>query len=172
MRESKEMATESAKAPAGRGPGWVRLVLVASLALNLVGAGLLAGAWLGHDPKAGPGRCDLAMGPLTAAMTPKDWRAMRPAFLARHPDLGRGPGALEQEYQPLLAALRRDPVDPAAISAALALLTAHNEQRMGSASEVIGAYLTALPAAERAKYVARLEEVLAKARARQARKHG
>ena len=168
MRESND--TPKATAPGGRGPRWVRILLVASLALNLIGAGLMAGAWLGHDPKTAPARRDFALGPLAAAMTHEDWKAMRPAFLALHPDLGRGPEALEQEYLPLLAALRAEPVDAGAITAALATLSEQNASRLASAREVIGGYLTSLPAEARAQYLARLEAFLAEAHERHARK--
>ncbi|NPD15690.1 periplasmic heavy metal sensor [Xinfangfangia sp. D13-10-4-6] len=138
--------------------GWVRALLVVSLALNLAIGGLWAGIWLGHE--GGGGRRDNGLGPLATAMRGEDWRAMREAWVSRQPEMKRGHQQLREDYDPLLAALRAEPFDPAAMQTALATISLHNSRRLTSASDVIGAYLATLNDKERLAYAHRLEEAL------------
>lgn len=144
--------------------GWVKALLVVSLAVNLGIAGLVAGAWAGgwweRDHSSG-GRRDSGLGPLATAMRGEDWRAMRPAWMSRNPDMKRGHEQLRADYDPLLAALRAEPFDAPAMQAALATISQSNSHRLISASEVIGAYLMTLSDADRDAYARRLEKALA-----------
>lgn len=153
---------ENGKTP-GRTRGWVRALLVLSLAFNLGIAGLAAGVWLGGGSESGHGsggRRDSGLGPLATAMGGEDWKAMRPAFVARNPDLKRGHAQLRADYDPLLLALRAEPFDQAAMQAALVTISQSNSHRLLSASEVIGDYLATLSDRDRAAYARRLEAAL------------
>ncbi|VDC31190.1 periplasmic heavy metal sensor [Pseudogemmobacter humi] len=151
------------EAPA-RTRGWVKVLLAVSLALNLAVAGLAAGSWLGHEKGGGTSRRDSGLGPLASAMTREDWRAMRPAWVSRNPDLGRGAEALRAEYDPLLAALRAEPFEVEALHEALARISESNARRLSAAREVIGGYLAGLDAGPRAAYADRLEAALNRAK--------
>lgn len=143
--------------------GWVKVLLAVSLALNLGVAGLAAGAWLGHE-KGGGSRRDSGLGPLASAMTREDWRAMRPAWVSRNPDLGRGEAALRADYDPLLAALRTEPFEVAALHEALTRISESNARRLSAAREVIGGYLASLDEGARMAYADRLEAALNRAK--------
>lgn len=148
--------------PTGNGTrGWVKVLLACSLAVNLAVVGLGAGAFLRiGGPSSRMERLDMGLGPLTAAMTRADWRAMRPAFMARHPDLKKGTKVLRADFDPVLAALRADDFDPAALDRALVAVAARNAARVDSAREVVADYLQSLPAAARKDYADRLEQRL------------
>ncbi len=153
---------ENTKAEA-RTRGWVKALLVASLALNLGIGGLFAGAWLGAwsgEEHSSGGRRDSGLGPLATAMRGDDWKAMRAAWVSKNPDLKRGHDQLRADYDPLLASLRAEPFDAPAMQAALAGISQNNSRRLLSASEVIGAYLATLSGAERLDYAKRLEKAL------------
>ena len=70
--------------------GWVKAVLALSLAVNLAVGGLFLGNLLREEVRAPRNDRDIGLGAVGQAMTREDWKAMRPAFLALHPDLKRG----------------------------------------------------------------------------------
>ncbi len=142
--------------------GWVKALLALSLALNVAIAGLAVGVILRHGGT--PQRTDrlLGLGPLTEAMTREDWRAMRPAYLELNPDLRAGAAALRQDFNSLLAALRADPFDEAAVDTALAAITRRNVDRLESGRVLLGGYMRGLPAERRIQIADRLENVLEK----------
>lgn len=149
--------------------GWVKIVLALSLALNLGIGGLVVGHLL--SPKPAPGvRSDLGLGPLARAMTREDWRAMRPDFIAKNPDLRHGAEALQQDFLPVLAALRAEPFDAEALRLALRSAAARNEERLVTAREVITDYLVAMPIEARHHYADRIEEALKRSRKPKAEK--
>ncbi len=145
-----------------RAPRWMQILLAISLALNLGVAGMAAGSFL---RTAGPAR-DLGLGPLGDALSREDRRALRRAFVALHPELGRGAAALRGDFDPLLAALRADPFDPAALDAALEGIVMHNVGRMRSSRDLIAERLKAMTPQSRAAFAARLETIVARAAAR------
>lgn len=157
------MMTDASPPPsaAPRTRGWVKILLAVSLAANLAVAGLAAGAFLRHGP---PRDRDIGLGPLAQAMTRDDWKAMRPAFLERHPDLKAGPAVLRGDFAALLAALRGEPFDPAALDGALEGIASRNADRLASARAVIADHLKAMTPAARAAYADRLERVLERGR--------
>lgn len=151
--------------------GWVKVVLALSLALNLGIGGVVAGSFLrnGGPPKV---ERDMGLGPLAEAMTREDWKAMRPAFLARHPDLKKGPDVLRADFDPVLAALRADPFDPAALDAALDVISTRNADRLASARVVIADYIKAMTPEARNAFAARLDEALIRGRKQRKDKAG
>ena len=160
QEESRMQGGDDQEIAPARTRGWVKALLAASLALNLAIGGLWAGMWLGHETTSGVGRRDSGLGPLASAMRGEDWKAMREAWVSRNPDLKRGHEQLRAEYDPLLATLRTEPFNAGAMQGALATISQNNSHRLISASEVIGAYLSTLPDAERLAYAKRLEKTL------------
>ena len=97
-----------------------RVVLVVSLALNLLVLGLLAGAALRDGSPRGPRGFDLSLGPIGQALDRSDRRAIA-ASLRRNPDLRP---LRRSEMRPGLdevdAVLRADALDEARLRQALA----------------------------------------------------
>ena len=63
--------------PSPGAPRWMRVLLVLSLALNLLVAGLLIGdALTGGGPGRGPRPAEMALGPVAQALDPADRRAI------------------------------------------------------------------------------------------------
>jgi len=96
----------------------LRWLLVVSLALNLLVAGLVVGAALRHD---GPRRhMEMGPGPFAQALSAEDRRAILTALRDRP---GFGPPSREERRQAMaevLAALRSEPFDRSRAEAAMA----------------------------------------------------
>lgn len=148
--------------PPPRTRGWIKALLAASLALNLAVAGVTAGAFLRHGGPPAADR-DLGLGPLGDALTREDRKALRKAFVAAHPDLKKGLSALKGDFDAVIAALRAEPFDAAALDAALATVALRNADRLDTARNLIADYLKALAPEARAAFADRLEQALARA---------
>lgn len=111
------MADPAMNPAAGKPRRLWKIVLVASLALNLAVAGLVVGTVLSGRLGDGPPRnFDLGLGPVARALEPQERRSMgrdmRQSRVLRDVDL-RG------RSEALIAALKADPFDPAQVSALL-----------------------------------------------------
>ncbi len=144
----------------GRG---LRLALIASLALNLLFLGLLAGGLM-IDPQrhaqtvAGP---DLRA--LWRALPDESRQALRAEFRERagereRPDRGARRERLSESEAELLALLRAESFDAAAFSALLESRRKAMTERAEAAQSLFVARLAALDAAERAAVADRYEE--------------
>ena len=122
----------------------VKIALALSVALNLAVAGLAVGAWLGDGRHHGMPR-DMSFGPFSAALDDTD-REQRAAARA--------------EFETLLATLRADPFDAAALKAALAALEARNAERLDLGRSLIETRLVEMTPEERAAFADRLEKHL------------
>ena len=111
--------------PVGPGPvsRGVKIALALSVALNLAVAGLAVGAWLGDGRHHGMPR-DMSFGPFSAALDDTDRRAIRKALMERLGEFREQRAATRAEFETLVATLRADPFDSAALKAALAALGA------------------------------------------------
>ncbi len=158
---SPDPAPGAAPAPAPRTRGWVKAVLALSLALNLVILGLVGGAFLRGD-RPGGGDRDFGLGPLADALSREDRRALREAFAAAFPEASDTRAALRGDFSALLAALRAEPLDPAALDAAFAAIAARNADLLERGRSVIADYLKAMGPEARAAFADRLERALAR----------
>lgn len=147
-------------ARSGAGP-WTRVILIASLVLNLVLLGAIAGAGISH--RAAPERrmaAEGGLGLLYDALPGEDQRAMRRAVVAGMREHGPTRGAMVADTRALLAALRSDPFDRTAAEAAL------DRQRMRAAgfletgSARMLDHIAAMSPAARQAYADRLEETI------------
>lgn len=92
---------------------WIKILLFASLALNVAVAGLALGAVLRHDEARDDRRAryDRSSGPYTAALTRDDrraiWQEMRSRRDADRPDWSQ----ISADYDAVVAALRTEPFD-------------------------------------------------------------
>jgi uncharacterized membrane protein len=146
----------------------LRAVLFVSLALNLAGLGVVAGALL-QGPERGRGHDPVA--PYTRALDEAQRRAlgaeMRQRFRAERAEAGRPD--VPAEYRAALAALRAEPFDAEAFAAILAEQGRRADARRQRGEAVLLEHVTGLEPSERAAYAARLEAVLADFEARFAR---
>jgi uncharacterized membrane protein len=143
-----------------RVPGWIKAVLAASVALNLGIAGLALGAWLGDRPHGGRMPRDLSFGPFGEALSRDDRRALRLAFETRMPGMKPDREAARAEIDTLLAALRAEPYDAAALTAALQAIEDRLSGRIELGRSLLEEHILAMTEAERAAFAARLQEVL------------
>jgi len=153
------------KAPS-RTPRWVKIVLVLSLAFNLMIVGVAAGGFAGKDrkggPRGGPDRVsvpgDLAPRAFIAAIPKEDRMELAQTFRDRvRPEDGRR-AELRARVQALLVALRSDPFDPEAISVLMREQRATILERQEKGQMVFLEYLTGLSADERSAFADKLEK--------------
>jgi uncharacterized membrane protein len=142
-----------------RAPRWVKVALALSVALNLAVAGLAVGAMLKDGRRGGMPR-DLSFGPFTEAFSPEDRKALREAFRDRMPAFRASREEVRAEFQTLIATLRADPVDPAALGAALAAIEARNADRLALGRSLVEARFLQMPPEDRLAYADRLEHSL------------
>ena len=143
--------------PTGRG---LKIALALSVALNLAVVGLGTGAWLSDSgPRSGMPR-DLGFGPFSEALSSDDRRALRKAFSDRAPDFRASREAARAEFETLLATLRAEPFDPAALTAALGIIEARTADRLALGRSLIEARIVRMSAADRLDFADRLEKGL------------
>ncbi len=137
----------------------VKIALALSVALNLAVAGLAVGAWLGDGPHKGMPR-DMSFGPFSEALDDSDRKAIRRTLLDRVGEFRAQREAAEAEFQTLLAALRADPFDPAAMKVALSSIETRNAERLQLGRTLIETRLIEMSPKERAAFADRLEKGL------------
>lgn len=149
--------------PVGQGGGPRRhWPLILSLIVNLVLAGLLAGAFArAHLPLSGSR--DAGLGPLAVALSREDRMAMRDAFKAT----GQGRAALRADsradYGELARLLAREPFDRAAAGAVLERQSLLMRGRFDQMQALLLDRITAMTPAGRAGFATRLLAALPKA---------
>jgi len=142
----------------------LRILLVASLAFNLLIVGIGAGAMISGQMGGRPGRgIDLSLGPLVEALEDADRRAIMGA-LRDGAHLRRPPRELRSaELGAVVAALRADPFDPAAVAAPLDAARSRTLGMMGAGQQALIARIAAMTPQQRAAFADRLESGLARA---------
>jgi uncharacterized membrane protein len=141
---------------------WVRLLLVVSLALNLLIAGLIGGAvvmrgkWQEHHRA----RLEMMGGPMTRALDHADRRAMRRGMYesfgnrqAMHEEMRAG-------MEGLIADLQAVPFDADAIAQYMAAHRAHLSARLERGQTLLLERLSAMDNEERAAYAERLQNTM------------
>jgi uncharacterized membrane protein len=161
------MASTDPGGPAPRSGGGraLRIALAVSLALNLAVAGVVGGtllAGVGHPPR--PVVRDLGFGPFGQALSADDRAALRAAFEAEAPDMRRMRREVRADLARLLAALRAEPFDAAALRAALEAQGAHARERLDLGQRLLADRLIAMSVAERQAYADRLQAAQARGR--------
>ena len=155
------MATETAPKRQGR---VLRIALIASLAVNLLIVGLVAGAFLSGGPKTtrgvggGPG----GFSPLARALEEEDRRATRAALRSRGKALRASRQGDRQDLQRVLAALRADPMDLSTIETIFAAQRTRAADRIEIGQAVLLERSQAMTPGERQAYADRVEGELAK----------
>ncbi len=146
----------SADAAGARSPGWMKLLLILSLTANLLVIGLVAGRELrGDEPRGGTER---AVGWILD-LVPDDRRAMAEAHFA---DVRARTGAADADRGALMdgivAAIRAEPYEPAAVRAAMAAYGDSRAQRWEVLRERTASLLAGFTPEERAAFADNFEE--------------
>jgi len=148
----------------GMARGW-RIVLIASLTLNLAVAGALGGWVLRHGIGHGnhsPHSARMAQmgGPLTRALDDEGRADIAVRLRADGGSRAARRAALREGFTALLAALRAQPFDPDAVAARLSAQRAQVAERLEAGHAALVSHLVAMTATERAAYADRVEEKL------------
>lgn len=135
-----------------------RIVLIVSLALNLVVAGLVGGAIVSGKLAGGPpSRIDFGLGLVSRALTSDDrreiGRALRQDSSLRAHDF-RG------QMAAIVTALQADPFDPAMLQSLLDEQATRLSQVQASARQAVVDRISDMTAEDRRAFAARLEEEL------------
>lgn len=156
------MNAETQKKPTMRRS--TRILLVGSLAVNLLVAGLVVGAvvahWQGDD---GPRRSDIGFAsPYTKALSHADRRAIGKAIRKHHRKAGENRAVIARQYQEVVTLLRAPSLDVPAVRGILA----QQRQTAGSRHETAQLLwldrLEQMTDAERGAYAERLQEILSR----------
>ena len=150
--------TETTPAPAGK----ARVALILSLAVNLLLVGLIGGAMLGGRGPMGPGRAavDVGFGPLSAALTPDDRRALRDRFIEKLPEFRAEREASRAEFEAFAAVMRAEPWDRAAAEAILQRQGERGLARLDAGRTLMLDYIAGLTSEARRAFADRIEDAL------------
>ena len=156
-------------APARKRP-WGKIILVVSLSLNLLVAGIIGGAILKWGPEHGKhheARLDKFGGPLTRALSHDDRKAIgREMWRSYRRDGGGGKARHRAVIEALIVDLRADPVDREALAGHLARQRAQISERLSFGQGILLERLVRMSPQERNAYADRLEAELRKHRRR------
>ena len=97
---------------------------------------------------------------LAEALSPQDRRALRREFLSRAPEFRAARQEARAEFDRLLAALRAEPFDPAALTSALAAIQTRNSDRLELGRSLIETRLLTMEEADRRAFADRLDAAL------------
>lgn len=157
-----ESATSGGSTPVRPGCGrGMRVALILSLAVNLLFVGLLSGAMLGGHWRGRHGMAtDVGFGPLTAALSREDRRALRQGYFKAAPDYRAERDASAADFSALVTALRADPWDRATAEAVLKRQGERGQKRLGQGREILLEHLDGLSAKDRRDFADRIDAVL------------
>jgi uncharacterized membrane protein len=102
----------AAVAPMKRSTRWI---LIASLTVNFLVAGVIAGALLFGPPGGGPRSMELALGPFVRALDPADRRAIGRDLMMGRDQRPPSRQSRQEEMAALVAALQAAPYAPEAV---------------------------------------------------------
>lgn len=152
-----------------RCPRWLRLLLIVSLALNLMVVGLVAGmAWTGGGKHGGhhPSRLEKIGGPLTRALSKEDRRAIGREMRSAYQDRAGDRGAQHELMQALIDDLRQVPFDRDAVTRQLAAQRDILQDRVQLGQTLLVDRLADMSEQDRAAYADRLQNALDRRRNR------
>lgn len=150
------------KTPSVRMKPWLRVLLFASLALNLAVVGLFAGAaWRhgDHDRDRSP-RTDRISVAYIRALGEDDRRAIRDAMRAELPDRQALRAELRSSFGAILETLRADAFDRDALAAQIAAQFAIGSDIQSTARSLMLDRVAAMTPQERRAFADRLEQEL------------
>lgn len=140
-----------------------QIMLLASLALNLLFVGAIGGSFArGEGGGRGALVRDLNFGPLTEALTKEDRENLRRAFIKAAPDM-RGERANQREdVKSLLQVLREEPFAREAVAALFSRQMDRTKARLTLGQGMVLDLMTQMTPQARAAFADRLEAVLSR----------
>ncbi len=135
----------------------LRLVLAASVAANLLVAGLAIGAAFHGGPDRDQMSRDLGFGPFSEALDMTQRRALRDRLMQKTPEIR---GAMQQrraDLAQLLTALRTEPFDAGAMQRALDTMRTRLQGQLALGQDALADVLIAMPPEQRLEFADRLE---------------
>ncbi len=136
-----------------------RILLIASLTLNLVVIGLIGGAALGKSKESErPERVADFMGAYTRALPSQDRRAIGEAIRDSHRKSGGNREAARQQFESFLTILRASPFDADALKSAIEGQSTASAERRSVAQKIWLEHVSNMSDAERAGYADDIEE--------------
>ncbi len=158
-------------------PGWMKLVLILSLSVNVAIAGLVGGNALRywqHGAASGKWRnepgLDRRQTRILRMVPDARHEEARAILLARQDDYKAARESMRVAQQALVEAIRQEPLNPKLLAAALAERRRASGQMWGIGYEQMAEIVRRLDAAERVELARRLEERTRRWMARQERK--
>ena len=145
----------------GRG---VKIALAVSVTLNLLLAGLIAGAVLRHEHGGGPDDDRAAFAPYLDALPRSDRGELRAEMFRRMPDLRDLRRERADDFRAFVTALRAEPFDPDAAEAVLERQVGRAAHRLEEGRDLFLERLTAMSDEDRLAYADRLEKSLSRNR--------
>ncbi len=172
----RNATTPTPDAPA-RGPGarWIAIALVISLAINLLIAGMVAGAYLRGGAfgvvAAKPGTRgqhasplgDLGFGPFGRALSPAQKRELTGAIRRRERDIEVNRQEFRHQMITLLKALQARPYDAGAVRRIIEAQSRQLSERLNIGKELFLERIERMSDPERAAYARRLRQILTRA---------
>lgn len=147
---------------------WMRGLLIASLALNILILGLVAGWIMRHGvPHGARGSAmEMAAGPLTRALSETERREIGRRIRQATRETGGQRPEIRASFDALVRDLRAVPFDPEQMAATLSAQRRGFQERFEIAQSVLIAHLAGMSDAERAAYADRVEARIAAYRER------
>lgn len=160
-------------APPPRLPRWARIALISSLALNVAVIGLLGGLMIAARDVAVGGLPIDGFRFVVQYLPEDDQNELRRNIVSNRDEMRALRTAMKENREALLAALRADPFDAGATSAAIKAQADATIRFSSTAREALIAQITALSLDERLAFADRIEEELKERRRRGGpRRHG
>lgn len=140
----------------------IKIALAVSVAINLAVAGVVGGLALNGGPGGRGDRMvrEVGFGPFDAALSPQDRMALRRTVVSRLGDFRAMRLKMQDDLIAVVAALRSDPYDPAAMSAAFDAQANRLSDRLKQGNLLIRDYLLALTPEARLDFADRLDRAL------------
>jgi len=145
--------------------GKLKALLITSLTVNFLVLGAVLGVVIEHRREPPPPERSLdaiTFGPLGGAFDRDDRAAMRQAARAQGADLVALRQEMRGDFARLLAALKADPFDPAALQAVLSQMQARTEKRMEMGQSLMLARVAAMTPEQRVALAERLSRGIEK----------
>lgn len=152
------MSQPSQDKPSGM-RNWMRVVLIVSLALNLLMIGAIGGAVLKHGKWRGhhASRLHMVGGPMTRALDNDDRRAIGRKMREAYREGGSGREERQEYMRGLIEDLKAVPFDPAAVKTRMESARSVFRERLDVGQAVLLDHLASMDDAERAAYADRLQ---------------
>lgn len=156
--------SQNATPPPARPRAWVRIVLFASLALNLLIIGAVAGVLLGAQ-KGGPDRVppsalvrDLGLGPYMRALSKDDRTELRKSAHDHKPRLSGGRKEMRAAFRETIEVLRADALDAERLRSLIQRQAEVADQGRQLGQDLLVARISAMSMAQRHMLADRLEK--------------